>query len=99
SQYSKRVVPGVAESVRIAVLPAEFTESRGEDVRDVLRRPGGREQVLQAIADAQKPEGWDATETGTEAAAPAFAAAESPLPEGTLLKLEVSPAGREPQRL
>ena len=40
-------------SVRIAVLPAEFKESDGEDVRDVLRRTGGRDLVLQAIADAQ----------------------------------------------
>ena len=35
------------------MLPAEFKESDGEDVRDVLRRPDGRELVLQAIADAQ----------------------------------------------
>jgi hypothetical protein len=99
SQFSARVLRGVAKSVRIAVLPAEFKESKGEDVRDVLRRPGGREQVLQAIADAQKPDGWDAIEAETEAAAPAFAAAEIPLPEGTLLKLDVWPAGRQPQRL
>jgi hypothetical protein len=59
SQSSARVLRGVAESVRIAVLPAEFKKSDGDDVRDVLRRPGGRELVLQAIADARQPEGWD----------------------------------------
>src|SRR5262249_51102942 len=42
SEFSARVLWGVAKSVRIAVLPAEFKESDGEDVRDVLRRPGGR---------------------------------------------------------
>lgn len=41
SQFSARVLRGVAKAVRIAVLPAEFKESDGEDVRDVLRRPGG----------------------------------------------------------
>jgi hypothetical protein len=99
SQFSARVLRGVAKSVRIAVLPAEFKESKGEDVRDVLHRPGGREQVLQAIADARKPDGWDAKLTDGEVTAPAFAAAEIPVPGGALLKLEVSPAGREPQRL
>jgi len=99
SEFSARVLRGVAKSVRIAVLPAEFKESKGVDVRDVLRRPGGREQVLQAIADARKPDGWDDIKTETEAAASAFAAAEISLAEGVLLKLEVWPAGREPQRL
>ena len=53
AQYSTRVLRGVASSLRVAVLPAEFKESNGEDVRDVLRRPDGRELVLQAIIDAQ----------------------------------------------
>jgi hypothetical protein len=58
SKFTVRVLRGVAQSVRIAVLPAEFRDSDGEDVRDVLKRPGGCELVLQAIADAQplKPE-------------------------------------------
>ena len=53
AQHSARVLRGVAQSIRTAVLPAEFKESGGEDVPDILRRPGGRELVLQAIADAQ----------------------------------------------
>ena len=53
AQHSARVLRGVASSVRTAVLPAEFKESGGEDVRDVLRRRGGRELVLQSIADAK----------------------------------------------
>ena len=53
ARHFARVLRGVASSVRVAVLPAEFKSSDGEDVRDVLRRSGGRELVLQAIADAQ----------------------------------------------
>ena len=60
SQFTARVLRGAAKSVRIAVLPAEFKESDGDDVRDVLRRADGRDQVLQAIADAQPPAGWEA---------------------------------------
>lgn len=60
SQFSARVLRGGAKAVRIAVLPAEFKESDGEDVRDVLRRADGRDQVLQAIADARS---WDAQRT------------------------------------
>lgn len=95
SEFSARVLRGVAKAVRIAVLPAEFKESNGEDVRDVLRRTGGREQVLQAIADAQPPEGWAGTADGTSVVATVTIS----LPEGDPVKLEVSPAGRKPQRL
>ncbi|GIW78767.1 MAG: hypothetical protein KatS3mg105_0574 [Gemmatales bacterium] len=97
SQFSARVLHGVAKSVRIAVLPAEFKESDGEDVRDILRKKGGREQLLQAIDDAQPPEWWASSDH--KEAAPAFASAEIPLPEGEPLKLSVSPAGRQPHRL
>ena len=41
AEFSARVLRGIAKTVRIAVLPAEFSESRGADVRDVLRRDGG----------------------------------------------------------
>src|SRR5260370_4088791 len=41
SEFSARVLRGVAKSVRIAVLPAEFKESDGEDVRDVVPRNRG----------------------------------------------------------
>lgn len=92
------VLRGLAKSVRIAVLPAEFKESDGDDVRDVLRRPDGREQVLQAIADARQPDGWE-LDPVSEAATPPVASVEVPLPQGNPLKLNVSPAGREPQRL
>jgi hypothetical protein len=44
---------GVASTVSVATLPAEFKKSKGEDVRDVLKREDGRRLVLQAIADAQ----------------------------------------------
>ena len=61
AHQSARVLWGVAVSLRITVLPAEFKESRGPDVRDVLKQQAGRELVLQAIADAQL---WDQTKNG-----------------------------------
>jgi hypothetical protein len=96
---SARNLCGVARSVRIVVLPAEFKESGGEDVRDILRRPGGRELVLQAIADAKVPDGWEATSEEEPPQTPTTSTAEIALPEGEPLQLEVSAAGREPQRL
>src|SRR6266851_5678129 len=72
-QFSARVLRGVAKSVRIAVLPAEFKESDGEDVRDVLRRPGGRELVLQAIADAKPPVDWETGQDGNAGGGPSVA--------------------------
>jgi len=96
AQHSARVLRGVAPSVRLAVLPAEFKESDGEDVRDVLRRPGGRELVLQAITDAQPaqqpapsaPEGEERD-----------VSAEVNFPEGDPLTLTVSPCFGTPRRL
>lgn len=99
SQSTARNLRGVAKSVRIAALPAEFKESGGEDVRDILKRKDGREQVLQAIADAKPPEGWDAKSEEQSPDFPSVASAEIAMPDGDPLKLEVSPAGREPQRL
>lgn len=99
SQYSARVLRGAAKSVRIAVLPAAFKESDGEDVRDVLRRRGGRELVLQAIADAQLPAGWQSDKPNAQPQGSASASAVIELPDGDLLTLEVSPAMDKPQRL
>ncbi len=53
AEKSAARIYGGAESVRIATLPAEFKESKGADVRDVLKQAGGRELVLQAITDAK----------------------------------------------
>ncbi len=96
SAFTARVLRGVAKSVRIAMLPAEFKDSNGEDVRDVLRQPGGNELVMQAITDARQPDGW---EVEPVAKTPAVATTEISLPDGEPLRLEVSPAGRKPQRL
>jgi hypothetical protein len=61
SQHSCRVLRGIASTARIAVLPAEFKDSRGSDVRDVLKREGGRDFVLKAIQDARP---WEPAPTG-----------------------------------
>ncbi len=58
----------------------------------------GDELVSQAIVDARPPEGWE-TDRGESDATRTNASAEIALPESDPLKLEVSPAGREPQRL
>jgi len=51
---------GVACSVKIAELPAEFKETGGTDVRDVLRQPDGINKLQNAIRHAKvwtsKPE-------------------------------------------
>lgn len=95
SAFTSRVLGGVAKSVRIAVLPAEFKDSGGDDVRDLLRQTGGRELLMQAIADARQPDGWDEDETKSLT----IASTEIGMPEGEPIKVEVSPAGRKPQRL
>jgi hypothetical protein len=99
SQFTARVLRGAAKAVRTAVLPAEFKESDGEDVRDVLRRVNGREQVLQAIADAQPPAGWEAELSEQQPDKPTSASVDIGLHEGAPLRLEVSPAEGQPQRL
>lgn len=53
SQFTARVLRGVAKSVRIAVLPSELKDSGGEDVRDILRRTDGKKLLQQSIDDAQ----------------------------------------------
>jgi putative DNA primase/helicase len=52
SEQSARALFGNAASIRIAHLPSEVKNKGGEDVRDILRREGGQEQVEQAIKDA-----------------------------------------------
>jgi hypothetical protein len=49
---SARALFGKAASIRIAHLPAELKDKGGEDVRDILKREGGRNLVEQAIGDA-----------------------------------------------
>jgi hypothetical protein len=44
---------GIAASVRVARLPGEIVEKGGDDVRDILRRPGGEQLVRDAIAAAE----------------------------------------------
>lgn len=57
-QTAARLV-GIAASVRIARLPGEVRQSKGDDVRDVLRRPDGERLVREAI-DAAEP--WEPSE-------------------------------------
>ncbi|MFN0018638.1 MAG: toprim domain-containing protein [Pirellulaceae bacterium] len=96
--FTAGILRGVAKSVRICVLPAEFKESNGEDVRDILRRQGGRDQVLQAIADSMPPDGWEAPPE-VAVAQSKVATAEIALPDGQPLNLKVSHSGREPLRM
>ena len=100
AQHSARVLRGIAKSIRIAVLPAEFKESQGDDVRDVLRSLDGRKKVEQAIADAQPvdPANEDSG-AKEEDAVPVVAMAQIALPEGGPLTLSVHPPDGRPQRL
>lgn len=54
---------GVAASVHIATLPAEFKETDGDDVRDVLAKQDGEQLLRQAIADAVP---WEAAVESAE---------------------------------
>jgi hypothetical protein len=96
AQHSAKVLRGMAQSTCVAVLPAEFKESGGEDVRDILRRPGGRELVLQAIADAQAEKDRAQISDGGEKR---DVSGEVLMPEGDPLTLTVSPTFGRPQRL
>lgn len=44
----------IAASVQIARLPGEIKESKGDDVRDVLRRDGGEADIRDAIENANE---------------------------------------------
>jgi hypothetical protein len=48
---------GVAASVRLAVLPAEYSETGGADVRDVLAKRDGEKLLRDAIDQAQRVDG------------------------------------------
>lgn len=52
AEKSARALFGKAASIRIAHLPAEVQDKGGEDIRDILKREGGGQLVLQAIDDA-----------------------------------------------
>ncbi len=93
ADHSASVLRGVATSVRIASLPAEFAESNGVDVRDVLRQKEGEALVRQAIIDAKLA--FDETPLGAEG----IAAIEIAVPDSAPITLTVSPAGKKPQRL
>jgi hypothetical protein len=93
AEHSAKVLRGVVASVRIATLPAEFTESNGADVRDVLRQKDGDALVRQAIDDANPA--FEETPSGGER----VATAEIEVPDSAPITLTVSPAGKKPQRL
>jgi hypothetical protein len=61
AKRTARVLHGFAEPIRIALLPGELQEKGGDDVRDILKQDGGRELVLNAIADARP---WDSAGSG-----------------------------------
>ena len=95
ARHSARVLRGAAASVSMAVLPAEFKESGGDDVRDVLSRPDGRQLVSQAITDAQLVHREGSPPSGEDR----DASSEITMPAGEPLTLVVSPCSGKPQRL
>jgi hypothetical protein len=100
AQHAARVLRGVSKSMRIAALPAEFKESQGEDVRDILKRTDGRLQLMQAIADAQPADLGDGALDGDQGDdRPNTASVSIDLPDGAPLTLEVHPSTGKPQRL
>ena len=96
SQYSTRVLRGVAESIAVAALPAEFKESKGADVRDILRQTNGEQILREAIDDAVPAETEQQNNIGDSHDG---VAVEIDMPEGEPVTLTVSPAGKKPQRL
>ena len=97
AHHTSRVLKGVAASLSIAILPAEFTETKGADVRDVLATHGGRDKVLQAIADAKTPKEWIPSENNKS---PDVSFVEVSMPDGEPVRLEIGPQqGSKPQRL
>ena len=96
SQHSARVLRGVADSIRIAALPAEFKESEGADVRNILRRPGGEQLVQQAIEDARLVHD---EQQNTDNDTNGDLSESIEIPEDDPVTLTVSPSGKKSQRL
>jgi len=92
AQHSARVLRGVAASIQIAALPAEFKESDGPDVRDVLKQKDGEQLLRQCLDDAAP------VNDGQQEKSSPVATEGIELPQGDTLLLTVSPAGRQPQR-
>lgn len=93
AEHSAKVLRNVASSVRIAALPAEFAESNGADVRDVLRQNDGESLVRQALDDAQP-----AFEE-QDAESKSGASVEIEIPDAPPITLTVHPSRRKEQRL
>lgn len=93
AEHSSKVLRGVAAAVRVATLPAEFSESGGADVRDVLRGKDGESLVRQSIEDSQPAfdEPCSDRQNG--------ASKEVEIADGGTLVLTIGPAGMKPQRL
>jgi putative DNA primase/helicase len=53
AQKTARRLYGQVSSIRIARLPGEVVAKGGEDLRDVLKRPKGRDLVINAIDEAK----------------------------------------------
>lgn len=53
AQKTTKVLHGLAKSVKLVTLPCPFKETGGDDVRDVLKREGGRDELLRAIQEAE----------------------------------------------
>jgi hypothetical protein len=80
------VLRGHAASIKVAVLPTEFKPTHGDDVRDVLRRPAGRELLMQAIADATEPQPQIAGKADSGRCISNYEEYEDETPEGEIVK-------------
>lgn len=49
ADHTAGVLVGIASSVAVARLPGVVTDKHGDDVRDVLRKPDGEQNVRQAV--------------------------------------------------
>jgi hypothetical protein len=98
STDSANTLRGVAKAVRVAVLPTQFKESGGDDVRDILARADGRAQLEQAITDAHPPDDWDEPLPDGHSDT-TIAATQINLSEGDPLDLQVLPSRSKLQRL
>lgn len=89
----------VAAFVRLVTLPAEFRESDGADVRDILALPDGETLLRQVIADAQPWTPSEPTIIASDITLPTINASERELKIITPQAWQALLAANQPERL